>query len=206
MANQTAGSRGAGVSRAGGGGGGGSLRGASTAAARGAASPALLARSAFSSTSLSIARVLSVSVSRRGADARAMGPAGLPPDCEPRMGPASGLPPDCEDEVTALPPDWDGRSAGSTMRICTPHRLQRTMSRLPRIFSSAICRLALQLSQMNCIPGELYNRSTDRPSRFQDEDAALPEASLPVFLRGAPRRPRLRGCSVPAFCALYRAR
>src|SRR5207245_40223 len=161
-----------------------------------AASSPLLARTAFSRISLSIARVLSVSVSRAGG-AR-IGPVeGLRSGCEVAMGP-----------VDAFAPDAGVASAGSAMRICVPQRLQRTMRRFPRTFSSAICKLALQVSQMNCIPPRLYNRSRRSKQIGYPCDASLPELdpaafeALDDFLRApAFRLPRRRGCSVPAFCA-----
>ena len=105
-------------------------------------SSSLLARSARSSTSLSIARVLSLSVGGAGEPART-GPTGaLVPalgeaEGESRTGLAGGLLVTTAASAAALGAEPE-ETAGSAMRICTPHRLQRTMSRFPRTFSSAI--------------------------------------------------------------------
>ena len=101
IANHTAGSRGL-CNRSSGGGGGGALRaGAARPSDAAATSSPLLARTAFSKRSLSIARVLSASVSR-AAELRAagrMGPVdGLRAGCEAAMGPVEGLAPDCAAE------------------------------------------------------------------------------------------------------------
>src|SRR5947209_15932714 len=91
---------------------------------------------------MSIARVLSVSESRRTTaacgDADFAG-GGL------EAGRIAATEGPCTTRGGAL------ASAGSASAILEPQRLQRTIRRFPRTFSSAICSCALQVSQPNCI-------------------------------------------------------
>ena len=116
--------------------------------------------------SLSIARVLSVSLA---------GWAGCGPATDGRGATGFG----------AAGLGLGAPSAGSEMPIFAPQRLQRTIRRLPRTFSSAICSCVLQLSQLNCIPTGLYSEV-----RSGESGKARYVARL-----------RLRVTSVPAFCA-----
>src|SRR6185436_5545009 len=106
--------------------------------------------SARSSRSLSMASVLSVSLSRlagRAAGAAAAAGAGF-------EGAGAGGAEACAGggaDPTARSGALGAPSAGSEIPIFAPHRLQRTIRRLPRTFSSAICNCVLQLSQLNCI-------------------------------------------------------
>src|SRR5438045_1394716 len=102
----------------------------------------LLWRRARASRLVSIARVLSVSVS---------GAVGTPAIVETERGVAS------TGSTRA-----GVRKAGSAIWMRDPHRLHLTTSRLPRSFSSEISRRALQLSQLNCIAARLYYGSAER--------------------------------------------
>src|SRR5438067_11895070 len=104
--------------------------------ASGGLASSLLWRRARASRSVSIARVLSVSVSAA---------VGTPATVETERGVATT-------GATRL----GVRKAGSAIWIRDPQRLHLTTSRLPRSFSSEICRRALQLSQLNCIAARLY--------------------------------------------------
>src|SRR4051812_524423 len=96
----------------------------------------LLWRRARASRAVSIARVLSVSVSAA---------VGTPATVDTERGVA-----------TMGSTRLGVRKAGSAIWIRDPQRLHFTTSRLPRSFSSEICSRALQFSQLNCIAARLY--------------------------------------------------
>src|SRR5207249_1652391 len=104
----------------------------------------LLARSASSSTALSIARVLSVSLSSLDSLA------GLTGACSSGFDLAGG---GARTGAGLLAGDFDeaAESAGSEMLIFAPQRLHRTTSRLPLTLSSAMWSVARQFSQVKCI-------------------------------------------------------
>src|SRR4051812_25838758 len=107
------------------------------------ASP-LLARMARARSPLSMARVLSVSLS---------GAVGTPETVATERGVAS------TGSTRA-----GVRKAGSAIWMRAPQRLHLTTSRLPRSFSSEICRSAWQLSQLNCMRGDCTTSVSATPA------------------------------------------